>query len=51
MLMSEGYTELALPLSSCSTYPGSRAELALIGAMESVSMRKLTLPLTYHVVA
>ena len=51
MLTSKSYTELALFLTSCCAYPGSTAELALIGGVEGVGMGKLTLPLTLHVEA
>lgn len=51
LLISKGYAELALTLTSSSTCPGSTAKLALTGAVWGVSRGELTLSFIYHVVA
>lgn len=51
LLLSKGYAELALTLTSSSTCPGSTAKLALIGAAAGVSRGELTLSFIYHVIA
>lgn len=57
LLLSKGYAELALTLTTSSTCPGSTAKLALIGAVAGVgagrvvSRGELTLSFIYHVMA